>query len=969
LRDSAIGAIVRHNGVTRLLHDFRGGLPLQAGALSLIGFVCLTLVALEGRNIWDARNETLRDASLNAANLARAVAQHAEDAVRTADILLIGLVERVETDGTGQQAQERLHKLMETQVRTIPLLNSLFVFAENGELVVSSRPAGTGANGADREYFRFHLTHGERGPHVGEAVHGRVSGRWVIPVSRRIDHPDGSFAGIVVATIDMGYFGKFYGTLNIGDRGTIGLATADGVSLVSRPFDEAGIGKSLRGDAIFRDYLEKAPAGTAEIASATGGSARIVGYRRVESYPMVVEVAFERSEVLTQWLSEMRRRAVIIVIVASALFALGMRLARQIGLRVSAERSLRESEARLQSILDHAPVSISLKDRAHRYVLFNRQYQAWFGVTPEQQLGKTLRDVGTEEPFVVVMDAIEDRVIASGIAEVAEVREPDIGTAPKWVLVTKFPVRGPDGDIIGVGTVNVDVTLRRAAEEALQEAKEAAEAANRAKSTFLARMSHELRTPMNGVIGLADLLLDRALTPEQRHHVTLLKAAAQSLLAIINDILDLSKIEAGKLELEHLAVSPAAVVEEALSVIRPQAIAKGLGLAIDIASDVPSWVETDPTRLRQILINLLGNALKFTEKGEIGLRVSMRKEGNGTHLRFAVTDTGIGVSPEQQALLFRDFGQGDASVTRRFGGTGLGLAICKRLTEALGGEIGVESEPGVGSTFWFTIALVEAHAPLVPRPEAGRAAAAHARILVAEDNYVNQLIVEGMLKAEGHEVLTVRNGGEAVEMLKQQDFDLVLMDMEMPEMDGIAATLAIRALGEGERDIPIVALTANAMVDEAARCRRAGMNDFLTKPIEREALRAVVAKWSDPTKAPAMPHLKSSPELEVLNESVLRALEEHVGKSHLIALSGLFRAEIGKIMQVITATDDQGVLAREAHSLISLAAYLGCTELMTRSRELSIAAGLRTANVAPIVAELVAAADRAVTAMAERSPS
>ncbi len=843
---------------------------------------------------------------------------------------------------------------------------------------------------------------------------------------------------------------------------------------------------------------------------------------------------------------------------------------------------MRQSEARLQSILDNAPVGISLKDRQHRYVLFNRQYQRWFGVTPEQQLGRTLRDVGTDPEFSALMEGIEDRVLATGVAEALEVREPDIGTAPAWVLVTKFPVRTPEGDVIGVGTINVDVsehhaaeealreseeryrllaenatdlitlrdletgrrlyvspslrmmmgyepeehaalnpietvhpedlagylqvraklgpdrqvetaiyrarhkegryiwvenrlrfvpgapprlvstlrditkrkvaedalreseerfrcliegvqdygiymldgtgcvkswnggaerikgyraeeiigqhfslfytaadraenipgteprhraplrhlyrrglaasrkdgtrfwagvvltavrnpagellgfskitrdltertieeeqrqliieaapngmlivnergiitlansaiermfgharsglagqpidllapeawrrgdlamrtalaegkadpsagerldltgrradgseipievelspvqtprgriivatvidvTARRAAEQALQDAKAAAEAASQAKSRFLASMSHEIRTPMNGIIGFADLLLDSALTPEQRQRTTLIKQAGRSLLTIINDVLDLSKIEAGKLDIERIPMQPAEVADAALAIVKSGAAAKGLELRTQFAPDLPAWVEGDPMRLRQILLNLLSNAVKFTATGGITLSVSRSGEAGAERLRFSVTDTGTGIPGDRQHLLFQNFSQVDSSINRRYGGTGLGLAICKRLAEAMGGSIGVESDPGRGSTFWFTTALVETAPPRIEaRATRPLARGARPAVLVGRtDIKVNQLIVDNprFLQAAGHADRAwseQRRRGRRCRAgagLRPRAY----VDLEMPVMDGIAATEAIRRLGEPRAQYP-----------------------------------------------------------------------------------------------------------------------------------------------------------------------
>jgi CheY-like chemotaxis protein len=393
--------------------------------------------------------------------------------------------------------------------------------------------------------------------------------------------------------------------------------------------------------------------------------------------------------------------------------------------------------------------------------------------------------------------------------------------------------------------VSFDITELKEAQLSLEQARDEAQAANRAKSAFLASMSHEIRTPMNGVIGFADLLLDSDLTEQQRNHTTRLQDAAKSLLSLMNDILDLSKIEAGKLEVETIPMSPETVVNSAVSIVRTQLTAKGLDLRIEIAPGFPDWIEGDPTRVRQILMNLLSNALKFTDQGRITVRCSRETAEDQDFLRFEVEDTGIGIPADRQHLLFHDFSQVDSSTTRRYGGTGLGLSICERLVQAMGGEIGVRSVSGSGSTLWFTIAI-----RACPPPDLSVAhdptifVANPARVLVADDLEMNRDIVEAMLKRAGHSVRGVENGRQAVIAIQESDFDMVLMDMEMPEMDGVEATRAIRRLDERIRHIPIVALTANAFSEDQQRCREAGMNDFLPKPMSRHGLLEMVTKWS-----------------------------------------------------------------------------------------------------------------------------
>ncbi len=470
---------------------------------------------------------------------------------------------------------------------------------------------------------------------------------------------------------------------------------------------------------------------------------------------------------------------------------------------------------------------------------------------------------------------------------------------------------------------------------------ERANQAERLKNSFFAMMSHEIRTPINGILGTITLLRNTKLEENQRNLTGIVQGSAESLLVIVNDVLDYSKIEAGKLELEYSDFNIKTLLDNLFGLIRPLADDKKLQLNYSIQDSIPLNLYSDPARLRQILLNFLSNAIKFTDKGGVTLLVKedskMVSGARMPMLRFEVIDTGMGISEESKSHLFREFSQVDGSYTRRFAGTGLGLAICRRLTDMMRGDVGVESAVGKGSTFWFAIPLTSATQAVIDQdaaqPLADKTIIAH--VLLVEDNPTNQMIAEAFLKQIGHKVDVVDNGRKAVAAAAAKNYDVVFMDIAMPEMDGFAATKAIRAL-PGRKNMPIVAMTAHAMRGDREECLAIGMNDYITKPLSKEVLQQRVTLWAgkgsmaDKQQSPSAPDNMDDEVSPEISEEHFNQIVEDLGTEMIGAFSKNFHADL---MATSTAMLDAAKaqrwdeVKRHAHSMKSSTLSFGLGRL------------------------------------------
>ncbi|MBN8733354.1 MAG: response regulator, partial [Acidobacteria bacterium] len=514
------------------------------------------------------------------------------------------------------------------------------------------------------------------------------------------------------------------------------------------------------------------------------------------------------------------------------------------------QRELARSEARFRAIVDNSADIVVIFNRGGHITYTNKSIEKRLGYTPAEMAHHTF-DLIHPDDRDSLKNAMEHSFANPGRVVQAPHRALHRDGGWRWMeteLINLLHVPG----ISGVVAHSRDVTERREFQDKLAEAKVQAEQASKAKTDFLTTMSHEVRTPMNGILGMCGLLEETYLDPTQREFASIIRGSAHSLLTIVNDVLDLSRIEAGKMVFAHEPFSLEAVCHDSIDLLRPRALEQDISLLLDYPASLPRHFLGDGARIRQVVVNLVGNAVKFTPSGSVTLRVSAATQGDLCRVRVEVCDTGIGIAPDMLPRLFEKFTQADSSNSRRYGGSGLGLSISRSLIARMGGEIGADSEPGRGSRFWFELPLplTDVHPP----PSPGRAAIEplpRARVLVVEDNRINQLVVARMLARLGLEIDTAGDGQEALHRVAQSPFDLILMDCQMPGMDGYEATMAIRRSELPSHHTPIIALTANAMDGERQRCLAAGMDDYLSKPVEIGHLSHVLARYLKPQPANA----------------------------------------------------------------------------------------------------------------------
>ncbi|MBT9520142.1 MAG: response regulator [Dechloromonas sp.] len=824
------------------------------------------MISVSVVNLQNHQKRTVEQVVGTTGNLAALLELNVADAVRRVDLGLLDIVDALEGRlNDGRVDANQIEQMLNMHLLRHPAVDGFRVSDSQGKVIWGKGVTPeTMVSYADRPFFAEHQLKPGQNLIVSEPILGRVSKIWVVALTRSYRNADGSFAGVVTAAFNLEHFIGLLSTLSLGEHGSAVIRHQNAALLARFPAvaGPSGLPGNKQVSPEFKALLDSGSAtGMFHKAQTPDGIERTYAFRRVPQTPFLVTVGMAPEDYLDDWRIELRN-ATLLILGFFAATVLGAWLLRRYWQKIQNQTLF------LHTLIESVPVPIFYKDASGLYLGCNNAFEESLGKHRDDIIGKTVFDMAPPEIAQRYKEKDDELFNQPGTQTydwltVKNCKE-------RNVIFHKATFRRIDGEVAGLIGAIMDVTELKQAHAELQahrdnleqlvaertaqllQTKEAAEAASLAKSTFLANMSHELRTPMNAILGMTGLALRKAEDPALQNQLGKIDFAAHHLLGVINDILDISKIEAEHMQLEQIDFRIGEILENLHNLIAQRALDKGLRLDIESSPEISGQAfKGDPFRLGQILLNLSANAIKFTEQGTITVRIHLSESGaNDAVLRFEVSDSGIGIAPEDQQHLFNAFEQADGSMSRKYGGTGLGLAISKRLVKMMGGEIGVDSVPNVGSTFWFTVRLQKhmndarpvARQLRISSETTLRERYSGTRVLLVEDEPINREVSMSLLEEAGLSVDLAEDGEVAVAMASQTQYALILMDMQMPRMNGVDATRAIRTL-PGYAQTPILAVTANAFEEDRQICLAAGMNDHIGKPVIPDLLFDTLLKW------------------------------------------------------------------------------------------------------------------------------